>query len=322
MSFMNYDLDEIVSKNHSLRKIKELVSFESLAYRIKDCLSEVGRKGYGLEVALKCLFLQFYYDLSDREFEEQIRDSIAIKWFLDFKLSDATPDHTFFSRMRKMIGTKRIGQIFKKINEKIKDKNIIGNVFHFVDATKIVTKETTWEERDKAIAEGSKKLSNENVSNYSADPDARFGCKGNDKFWFGYKRHACADMKQGIITKIAVTPANITDQDGLKHICPNGGMVFGDKAYCLSPAQLAMKANYCHSGAILKNNMKGKNKDKDKWLTKVRMPFENIFSKDERRARYRGLAKVQMQAFLEALVHNVKRLLTINCSPLFEASAA
>jgi IS5 family transposase len=62
--------------------------------------------------------------------------------------------------------------------------------------------------------------------------------------------------------------------------------------------------------------MKQKNKDKDGWLTKVRMPFEGLFSKDETRARYRGTAKVQLQVFLEAMVHNVKRMVTVNCAPL------
>ena len=63
--------------------------------------------------------------------------------------------------------------------------------------------------------------------------------------------------------------------------------------------------------------MKGKNKDKDRWLTKVRAPFEGVFSKMDKRARYRGLAKVQMQAFMEAIVFNVKRLVQLNAPPLY-----
>ncbi|MCK4994495.1 MAG: transposase [Candidatus Omnitrophica bacterium] len=55
----------------------------------------------------------------------------------------------------------------------------------------------------------------------------------------------------------------------------------------------------------------------DKWLSKVRAPFENVFSKADRRTIYRGTAKVQMQVFLEAIVHNVKRLLVIEAPPLF-----
>ena len=127
-------------------------------------------------------------------------------------------------------------------------------------------------------------------------------------------------MGSGLINKIAVTPANVTDQAGLKHVCPDSGMVFADKQYCCKRAQIIMKAKGCHSGAILKNNMKSKNKDKDRWITKVRAPFEMIFSKMSKRTRYRGLAKVQLQVFWEAIVFNVKRLIVLDSPPLFAAA--
>lgn len=317
MSFQNYDLDKVIDKKHPLRKIAELIAFKSLTYRIKDCASKLGRDGYGLEVAIKCLFLQYYYDKSDRQMEAELRDSIASRWFCDFGITDKTPDHTFFCRMRKLIGPKRIWKLFRLINEKAQAAGMIGGIFSFVDASILKTKETTWAERDKALADGEEKLNNSNISGYSADPDARFGCKGKNKFWFGYKRHLCVDMRQGLITSIAATPANVPDWDGLRHICPDGGMVFGDKAYGVKTARNIMTIHGCHSGAILRNNMKNKNRDLDCWLTKVRMPFEGVFSKDATRARYRGIAKVQMQGLWEAIIHNVKRLLTINCQPLF-----
>jgi len=59
-----------------------------------------------------------------------------------------------------------------------------------------------------------------------------------------------------LITKVAVTPANITDDQGLKHICPKETVVFADKGYCGKKAFLMMKQNGCTSRAILKNNMK------------------------------------------------------------------
>ena len=62
--------------------------------------------------------------------------------------------------------------------------------------------------------------------------------------------------------------------------------------------------------------MKGKDRDKDRWLSSVRMPYEGTFSKMEPRARYRGVAKCQYQAFMEALVHNLKRLIAIDAPPL------
>ena len=94
-------------------------------------------------------------------------------------------------------------------------------------------------------------------------------------------------------------------------------MVFADKAYCLAKAQAAMKKHGAASAAILRQNMKGKNKDLDRWRSGLRAPFESVFSKFEKRARYSGLAKVQFQFFMDAIVWNVKRLVQINPPPLF-----
>lgn len=214
------------------------------------------------------------------------------------------------------MGAKRIGHLFKLIVKKAKDEKVMRSVFRFADATTVITKQTTWEERDKALKEGEGKLNNSNVQNYSADSQARFGCKGKSKFWYGYKAHLCADMQSMLIERIAVTPANLSDQEGFAHVCPRGGeMVFADKAYCLGKAQDAMKGRGAVSAAISKNNMKSKNKDLDRWRSSVRAPFEGIFSKFEKRARYRGLAKVQLQLFWEAIVWNVKRLVQIHSPP-------
>lgn len=320
MSFIKYDLNTLVKQDHPLRKTYELINFKTIALEFKDILNNLGRKGYGLEIGIKSLFLQFYYDLSDRELEDRLRYDIAIRWFCGLTIDDETPDHTYFCRIRKVLGTERIAKILRKINRQARKKNLMRKIFNFVDSAELKTKETTWSERDKAIKEGEEVLNNANIDKYSADKDARFGCKGKKKFWYGYKRHASVDMGSGLIDKIAITPANVTDQTGLAYVCPEGGMVFADKQYCCKQAQIIMKTNGCHSGAILKNNMINKNKDKDRWITKMRAPFEMIFSKMSKRARYRGLAKVQMQAFLEAIVFNVKRLIVIGSPPLFAAA--
>lgn len=317
MTMMRYDLNVLVRADHELRAINTLVDFEKISRKYVELRTTVGRRGYGLAVGIKCLFLQFYYDLSDRQLEVRLRDDLGFRWFCGLTLDEETPDHTFLCRIRMALGARRIGQVFKNIVQKAQEKKIVRQVFTFVDATAVKAKETTWEQRDKALKDGEEKLNNSNVQNYSADKDARFGCKGKNKFWYGYKKHMSVDMGSGMIEKVAVTPANVPDQDGLALVCPDQRMVFSDKAYCLSTAQKVMRAHRCHSGAILKSNMKGKNKDKDRWLTRLRSPFEGVFSKDETRARYRGLMKMQLQAFIEAIVFNVKRLLVINSPPLF-----
>ena len=203
-----------------------------------------------------------------------------------------------------------MGKLFNWMNKKLEEAGIMGTLFTFADASIIIAKETTWTERDKALANGESGLNNQNMSKYLADTDARFGCKGSE-YWCGYKRNTACDMKSGFIKKVAVTPGNITDQAAFALVCPKNSIVFGDKAFCLKPAQDAMKANGCESAAILRNNMKNKNFDLDRWKTKVRAPFESTFSKQNDKTRYRGLAKVQLQAFMQALVFNIRRLVVI-----------
>ena len=80
-------------------------------------------------------------------------------------------------------------------------------------------------------------------------------------------------MQSGLINKVAITPANLTDGKGLSHVCPSSGAIYADKAYCVKSARHASEGQGCHIAAIKKNNMMGKNKDLDSWLTKIRAPY-------------------------------------------------
>ena len=61
---------------------------------------------------------------------------------------------SYFGRFRERVGTRRIGKLFKAIVNKAKETHLVRGVFHFVDATSIITKNTTWAELYKAIKEG------------------------------------------------------------------------------------------------------------------------------------------------------------------------
>ena len=53
----------------------------------------------------------------------------------------------------------------------------------------------------------------------------------------------------------------------------------------------------CNLKAILKNNMKNKNKGRDSFITKMRSPYERVFSQTNHRTRYKGVAKNQFAMF-------------------------
>ena len=304
-------LDNLIADDHPYRHLDQLISFHELSEPYRSLYSPQGRKEKGVEFGLRALVLQFIEDLSDREVEHYLQENNAGKWFCNLTLGEKSPDHSYFGDFRKRLGTTRLMVVFSQVRGSLKHMGLIREVFTFVDASQLVSKLTTWDDRDKAIKAGLEKFNNETAPKIAADSQARFGCKGSNKFWFGYKEHVSVDMQSGLINKVAATSAEVTDADGLVHICPNGGAVFGDKGFCVRPAQRTLKRKGCHDATIKKNNMKGKDRRKDGWLSAMRSPYERVFAHRNKRVRYRGLEKVQFQVGIRALVFNFKRVMAL-----------
>jgi len=311
-------IEQLVSKDHVYRKYCDLINFSVLLGSLdKELSTELGATGYGVRRLFKCLLLQVMEDLSDRELERFLLENTSGKWFCEFNLTDKTPDYSVYSKARKRIGTNRLSALFTQIRVQLKAQGYMNEIFNFVDASHLISKSNLWEERDKAIAEKYEKLNNETLPKVALDKQARIGSKGKNKFWYGYKQHVSVDMQRGLINKVAITAGNVTDAKGLKHVCPSRGVVFSDKGYCTKDAQQIIQSRFCQDGSIKKNNMKGKDKDLDRWRTKMRMPYERVLSKTRKRVRYIGIAKNQFYGFMEALAHNIKRLVVLEAPPIF-----
>lgn len=309
-------IEKIVKQDHAFRKLNAVINFESLILPYRKLYSNTGAEGIDVIKGFKTLLIQFWEDYSDREMEKVLEENVAVKWFCGFSLLEETPDHSYFGKLRKRLGTENIADIFNGVNEILRSKGLFGDVFKFIDASAIVTKTALWEERDQAIKDGEARLNNANVKDYAVDPDARWGAKSKNNIWYGYKRHHSVDMRHGLIDKIAVTPANVPDPRALKEICPKNAMVFTDKIYDQKSSYRILKANQCHSGIIMKKNNKVKNRDLDKWKTITRMPFEGNFSKLRKRAKFRSQVKVLFQCFSEAIYHNLKKAILILPAPI------
>jgi len=310
----------IITENHPFKRINEIIDFAALAEPMRATYSTMGAQGINVEKGIKALLIQFWEDYSDRSMEKALKENLAVKWFCGFGLTEPTPDFSYFSKLRKRIGTKRIATMFQAINSTLETHGLFGNVFTFIDASTIITKAALWSERDKALADGEQKLNNTNVAKYAADSDARWGAKSKDKLWFGHKRHLAVDMRHGLILKSAITDASVPDFKTVKSILPNQGAVFMDKLYDTNFTNQLVVGHNCHVATIQKDNRKNRDKDLNAWRSKLRMPFENVFSKLPKRARYRGHAKVTLQGFMQAIVHNLKKAI-LHIPPLATGTA-
>jgi IS5 family transposase len=297
----------IIDTAHPFRRLNEILDFDTLVAPMRATYSTMGPNGIDVQQGVKALLIQFWENYSDREMERALRENLAVRWFCGFGLAEVTPDHSYFGKLRRRIGTKRIATLFSEINATLDARGLFGNVFTFIDASSIVTKTALWEERDRAIKDGAEKLNNQNVAEYAADQDARWGAKSKTNIWFGHKRHCAVDMRHGLIRKVAVTAANVQDFAMVKSVVPKAGAVFMDKMYDTKATDTILIDKGLHPATLRKTTNPDKNRDLDRWRSGIRMPFESTFSKQAKRARYRGHAKVTMQCFLEAIAYNLKK---------------
>ena len=143
--------NSIIDSRHPFRRLKEIINFETLVEPMRACYSTLGAHGIDVERGVKALLIQFWENYSDREMEKAIKENLAVRWFCGFGLSEATPDYSYFSKLRKRIGTKRTAALFKSVNDILESKGLFGNVFTFIDASSIISKTALWDERDRAI---------------------------------------------------------------------------------------------------------------------------------------------------------------------------
>lgn len=316
--------ESAIPQDRPYRSLSTQINWKKLLKPLRKHYSDKGQTGYEVEQGFKALLVQFWEDLSDREMERGLRENLVFKWFCGFGLKDKTPDHSYFGRLRDRLGAEKVAELFNQVNNQLTARGLFGEVFTFMDASKVISKVHLWKERDQAIGDGHDKLDNEVVNQYATDKDAKWGAKSKKDIWFGYKRHCSVDMRNGLISKTTVTAANVPDYQVAGDICPHQGAVFADKLYDTQKADQILSARGCHPATIRKRTNPLKNRDLDRWRSAVRMPFESTFSRLPRRARYRGLEKMHLQNYLECLVYNLKKATKILSSgpPLLQEECA
>ena len=219
-------------------------------------------------------------------------DSRAFSEFCGVDSSNQVPDGDTLGRFRNLLIKNELQEkLFGQVVELLQRKGLILKKGSIVDST-LIEAPPSIKNREK-----------------QRDPDAHQTKKGN-QWHFGYKAHISVDKDSGLVQKVKVTAANVSDVSTMPELLTGEEeVVYGDSGYLGAQKR---------EGAILKNKQgkkirykinrrpsqiknrslwsQGQLKRREREKSSVRAKVEHVFAVVKgmfryRKTRYRGLTK-------------------------------
>ena len=248
-------LDEMVPKDHLLRKIDAAIDWSFIYDLVKDKYSpDKGRPSIDPVTLIKIPMIQYLYGIrSMRQTIKEIEVNLAYRWFLGLDMTEKVPHFTTFGKnyTRRFKGTDLFEQIFARILEECVKYKLVDPKEVFVDATHVKAcangkKYTTQTVREEALfyeeqlkkeingdrADHGKKPLNEKDDDdddddqggsgavkeekqSTTDPESGWFHKGEHKQVFAYSIETACD-KNGWILGYTVNRGNLHDSRTFK----------------------------------------------------------------------------------------------------------
>ncbi|UFJ41908.1 IS1182 family transposase [Brevibacillus humidisoli] len=233
-------LDELVPRDHLVRKIEKAIDFSFIYDLVKDRYSpDNGRPSIDPVVLIKMVFIQYLFGIrSMRQTIKEIETNVAYRWFLGYDFTQPIPHFTTFGKnyVRRFQGTDLFEQIFTRILEEACRHGFVDPSALYIDSTHVkahankrkYSKQRVQEEQKKyqqqlhdelnqdRIEHGKKPLPKKSdtkwkeVKQSTTDPDSGWFVKNEKEQTFAYSFHAASD-EHGFVVSAVVTAANIHD---------------------------------------------------------------------------------------------------------------
>jgi IS5 family transposase len=298
--------DKLLKKIDTFVEWKNLESICNGMY--KD--SKRGRPSLPIIVALKCLVLQYLYNLSDPALEDALIDRLSFQRFLGISFDSEIPDFTTIWRFReRLIKADLLDEIFTSILEQLDKRNLILRKGTLVDATLVQAARKKIKNKRAGESAGTK----ESQKDYDAS-----GTQKGGTYYYGYKGHIATDEGSNIIRRRRFTTASVHDSKEFNNlVCGDERSVFADKAYADNKVKRNMREKGIYYGIMDKGRrgrpkLSTKQKKTNTWKKKVRNAVERPFAHFKKHMGFRSVRYVNLQrnelhfTFL-CMIHNIRR---------------
>jgi transposase len=242
-------LEDLVPKDHLLRKVENVLDFNFIYDEVAELYSAIGRPSIDPVVLIKIVLIQYLFGISSmRQTIKEIQVNIAYRWFLGYSISEAIPHFSTFSKNyeRRFKGTDLFTKIFIRILEIAEKEGFLALEQIYIDSTHIkasankkkyekvdinVEAKKYKEDLEKEINEdriqhGKKPLKEETkvitkeVIKSTTDRDAGMFFKNEKEKCFAYLAHtACDDAN--FILGFDVTAGNVHDSVAFQSVFEN-----------------------------------------------------------------------------------------------------
>ena len=168
-------IDELVPKEHLLRKIDAAVDFERVYEMVEPLYSEDnGRPSVDPVVLFKMVLIQHLYGLpSLRRTAGEVRLNVAYRWFLGYTLQEETPHFSTVSyNFRHRFTEETVNQVFAWILGEVADAGYLSPKAVFIDGTHIKANANTKKQVKEQIPAASKLYAEELMEEVNADREA------------------------------------------------------------------------------------------------------------------------------------------------------
>ncbi len=342
--FGNFLYQQKVAKDHFLRKLDEVIDWERFTTKLLKHYKGKGEKGqapYNPTLILKMLLICYLYNVSERQVEVLVNDSLSISYFLGLGADEKAPDHStltlFKNRLINNAGVRAYEELFNEIIIMAMEKGVKFGKLQVVDSVHTIADVNLVKDKQRK-GEGKP----------PRDGGARWGAKGNKmvvgkdgreykraEYFYGYKDQVSLDAETELVTSVIPGRANDYDGHELKKLIDkdlNKGIevevVAGDKGYDDGDNHYYLEQKGIKS-AIRLNSRRINKKDKNKegWLKlqesqdyreglKQRYKIERKFGEAKRwhgfsRCRYVGFVSHAIQSYLTFMALNLKRLVKL-----------
>ena len=131
--------EKLIPANHYLRQVKAIIDFEFVRSAVQDCYSEtMGRSAIDPVLMFKLEFLEYQYNLSDREVIAEAQVNVAYRYFLDLSVSSPLPVPSLLSQFRTRLGEERHQGLFDGIVAQARQHGLVKDRLRLKDATHVI----------------------------------------------------------------------------------------------------------------------------------------------------------------------------------------